>query len=247
MDKFFQGGALRGDELAAYGMGAKPNAAMLESAKSTVNPGDKDTIPLNQKKPMTLEEAHTAILEAVAANVKSNALSDSAQAVFDWADGDDHSYDALDGSAQALAGIDDDVDDPTDDQLDAYYDQLGNMANFLIAIGADEDEVAAMFDDEGDDIAASMATQIAAMDESDRAELISAFSLSGNDAMTEALVKVVRGGQWMSIRKPFRKRRRTAAQKMALKMARRKSHSAQARLHRAKSMKIRAKRLGTGK
>jgi hypothetical protein len=241
MSKFFQAGALNIDALAAYGMGAKPDAAMLESAKASAEP------ELQVKKPkqeLSLEQAHQMILEAVAASVKSDGLSDAAQAVLDWADSDDTSYDALDGFAQSLAGIDDDVDEPTEAELDAYYDVLSNMANFMVAAGADEDTVSVMFDDEDDDASNELAAALKQIDADDRASLVSAFALSGDDAMTEALVKVVRGGKWMSIRKPFKKRRRTAAQRMALKLAQRKSHTAQAKLHRGKSMKIRAKRLG---
>lgn len=242
---FFQGGALRADALASFAMGAKPNAAMLESAKAGENQAEAQAPAGGHgKQEMSLEQAHQMILEAVAASVKSNDLSDAAQAVFDWADSDDTSYDNLDGFAQALAGIDEDNDDPTEDQLDAYYDALGNMANFFVAMGADDDTVAALFDDEDDDIAASLATEVKGLDEDDRAALVSAYALSGNEAMTEALEKVVRAGKWLTIRKPFRKRRQTAAQRMALKKARSKAHSAQAKLHRAKSMKLRAKRLG---
>jgi len=241
---FFRAGSLRQDALAAFGMGAKP-AAMLESVDTTSGaaPG---TVPENKadKEPLTAEQAQQMILEAVEASVKSDGLSDAAQAVFDWADGDDNSYDALDGYAQALAGIGDDDDNPTDDQLDAYFSALGNMANFFITLGADDDTVAALFDDEDDDIAASLGGEIKAIDADDRAELVSAFSLSGDDAMTEALEKVVRAGKVTLIRKPFRKRRLSAAQRMALKKARSKSHTARAKLNRAKSMKLRAKRIG---
>lgn len=240
---FFQGGALRADALASFAMGAKPNAAMLESTPSVNEPAGKHA-PGADKQELSLEQAHQMILEAVAASVKSNDLSDAAQAVFDWADGDDNTYDALDGFAQALAGIGDDDDNPTDDQLDAYYDALGNMANFFVAMGADDDTVAALFDDEDDDIAADLAKEVKGLDDDDRAALVSAYALSGDASMTEALQKVVRAGKWMTIRKPFRKKRLSAAQRMALKKARSKSHSAQAKLHRAKSMKLRAKRLG---
>lgn len=240
---FFRAGSLRQDALAAYGMGAKPSA-MLESVNKTTNGAPGAVQESSVKEPLTAEQAQQMILEAVEASVKSDGLSDAAQAVFDWADGDDNSYDALDGYAQALAGIGDDDDNPTDDQLDVYFSVLGNMANFFITLGADDDTVAALFDDEDDDIAASLSGEIKAIDADDRAELISAFSLSGDDAMTEALEKVVRAGKVKLIRKPFRKRRLSAAQRMALKKARSKSHTARAKLNRTKSMKLRAKRIG---
>lgn len=241
---FFQAGTLRQDQLAAFGMGAKP-AAMLEGVDKTGTDLPAGNANAEQvKEPLTAEQAQQMILEAVAASVKSDGLSDAAQAVFDWADGDDQSYDALDGYAQALAGIGDDDDNPTDDQLDAYYGVLGDMANFFVTLGADDDTIAALFDDEDDDIAASLAGEIKGLDADDRAELVSAYSLSGDAAMTEALEKVVRAGVVKLIRKPFRKRRLTAAQRMALKKARSKSHTARAKLNRAKSMKLRAKRIG---
>ncbi|WP_147200780.1 hypothetical protein [Pantoea sp. CCBC3-3-1] len=236
---YFQNGAHLSDGLGAFGMGAKPTAAMLESVQK------KEP---EQQKPveLTMEQAQVMILEAVAASVKSDGLTDAAQAVFDWADGSDNTYDALDGFAQALAGIggDDDDADPTDDQLNAYYEALGNMANFFVTLGADDDTIAALFDDEDDDIAASLAAEIKGLDADDRAELVSAYSLSGDDSMTEALKKVVRQGKVVMIKKPFKKRRLSAAQRMALKKASAKSHTAQAKLHRAKSMKLRAKRIG---
>ncbi|PLR29959.1 hypothetical protein CYR55_22525 [Chimaeribacter californicus] len=235
---FFQSGALRSDGLTAFAMGAKaPEQPMLESVTNNAPPAEEP------KKEITLEEAHQMILEKAAAAVATNQLADAAQAVFSWADGDDHSYDALDGYAQAEAGIGDDTD-PTDDQLDAYFTVLGNMADFMVAAGADEDAVQALFDDEDDDIAGSLGTEFQGLDDADRSELITAYSLSADDSMVEAVEKVVRKGKVVLIRKPFKKHHMTSAQRMALKKARSKAFTAQAKLHRAKSMKLRAKRIG---
>ncbi|QCR38736.1 hypothetical protein [Nissabacter sp. SGAir0207] len=240
MSNFFQSGALLADGLKAFAMGAKAEpAAMLEGVATSDAPPAEEPV----KEEISLEAAHQMILEAAAAVVASNQLGDAAQAVFSWADGDDHSYDALDGYAQAEAGIGDDSD-PTDDQLDAYFTVLGNMADFMVAAGADEDAVQALFDDEDDDIAASLGDEFQALDDSDRSELVTAYSLSSNSAMTEAVEKVVRKGKVVLIRKPFKKRHMTSAQRMALKKARSKAFTAQAKLHRAKSMKLRAKRIG---
>lgn len=239
-NKFFQNSGGLEDGMTAIAMGAKlrPSTAattMMESLKADA--------PSNKPGELSLEQAHVMILEAVSAQAASDDLTDAAEAVFDWAASDDNSYENLDGYAQSLAGIDEDADEPTDDELDAYYDALGAMADFMVTAGADSDAVQAMFDDGDDEMSATIAEELNGIDQEDKDELIATYSLSGDDTMTEALKKVVRQGKIKLIRKKFRKRRRTAAQKMALRKAQRKNHTAKAKLRRAKSMRLRAKRI----
>lgn len=244
MAKFFQNGGSQTDELATIAMGGKTHTSFMMESRGNKDPGDPDN---DGKKPdveITPDKAHQMILEAVSAQMASASLGDSADAVFDWASSDDTSYDSLDAYAQSLAGIDGDTDEPTDDELDDYYNVLAEMANFMISVGIDDDAVTSFFDDADDEMGASIASQLNDIDDDEKDELVATYSVSGDDTMTEALKKVVRNGKVKLIRKPFKKHRRTAAQRMALKKAQRKAGSAQGKLHRKKSMKLRAKRIG---
>lgn len=245
MAKFFQDGGSLSDALTAIAMGGKPHTTLMMESRGNNNPEGNDNKVTKQPKGEPTEDmAHQMILEAVAAQLASVSLGDSAEAVFMWASSDDTSYDSLDAYAQSLAGIGDDAEEPTDDEMDDYYNVLAEMANFMVSVGIDEDAVSAFFDEEDDEMGASIASQLNDIDDDEKDELVATYSVSGDDTMTEALKKVVRNGKVKLIRKPFKKRRRTAAQRMALKKAQRKASTAQAKLHRKKSMKLRAKRIG---
>jgi hypothetical protein len=255
MDKFFEMGTMLGDDLTQYALGKIPvaAAAMIESVTDTEKP--PVTQPLvddhhqQEPVPMTLEQAHQAILEAATTAAKRDQLDGVADAVFSWADSDDTGFDALDGFVQALAGLDDDDPDadPTDEEIDNYNTMWDAVANFLIAAGEDPDTVSSMADDEDDDAANAIASDLAAIDQDTRDELSVAYQASADDSMMESVKKVIRNGEITLIRRKPRKRRMTAAQKMALKKARMKAHSSSAKLSRAKSMKLRMKTFGKRK
>ncbi|HHY8325765.1 hypothetical protein [Citrobacter braakii] len=270
---FFESGSFLGNGLTRYAMSADP-IQLLESARAKPqaepdpapapapapgpapapapspepDPAPAPTDPLLESRGanMTLEQVHQLILEAANRSATQNELSNAADAVFAWADGGDLTYDALDGFAQAIAGISDDDDEVTDEQNDAYNAAWGNIANFLVACGVDDELIEALADDEDDDAAADVGEAIAGLDEEDRDELEAAFVVAGSsdDMLTEAFKKVVRNGEVKLIPKRLRKKRLSAAQKSALKKARRKAHTGAAKLARKKSMKLRRKRLG---
>ncbi|MBC2622725.1 MULTISPECIES: hypothetical protein [Citrobacter] len=244
-NNYFQNGGSQADALTTIAMGGKPHTSIMMENRG--NKPDTDGSGKEPKQPaveLTPDKAHQMILEAVAAQVTSASLADSATAVFDWASSEDSSYDNLDAFAQSLAGIDDNTDEPTDEEMDDYYTILAEMANFMVSVGIDEDAVTTFFDDADDEMGASIASQLSDIDPDEQDELVATYSVSGDDTMTEALKKVVRNGKVKLIRKPFRKHRRTSAQRMALKKAQRKANTAQGKLHRKKSMKLRAKRIG---
>lgn len=244
----FSSGSFMGHGLAEFAMGK--SAAMLESTPpvTTPPPGVNDALLEGRKPPkeMTTELAQQMLLEAAQKQVQTGQLEDAAEAVIEWAKSGDTSFEALDGYALALAGVsdDDDEDDITDAQTDDYNAAWASFANFMIAAGVDEDDVASVCDDADDDAAASVAAAIAELSDDEQEELVFAFSAGGDAAMTEAVVKVVRDGKVVLKRKPIRPRRLNAAQRAALKKARRKANTAAAKLARRKSMKLRAKRIG---
>ncbi|EHK0700003.1 hypothetical protein ICL29_004009 [Salmonella enterica] len=260
---FFESGAHLGNGLTRYAMSQDP-IQLLESSRAANQPTPEPTPePTPDPEPtptptpgdpllesrganMTLEQVHQIILEAANRSATQNDLSNAADAVFAWADGGDLTYEALDGFAQAIAGISDDDDSVTDEQEDAYNSAWGNIANFLAACGVDDELIEALADDEDNDAAADVGEAIAGLDDEDRDELEAAFVVAGSadDMLTEAFKKVVRNGEVKLIPKRLRKKRLTAAQKNALKKARRKAHTGAAKLARKKSMKLRRKRLG---
>ncbi|HCZ4695612.1 TPA: hypothetical protein O3G95_004801, partial [Salmonella enterica subsp. enterica serovar Saintpaul str. CFSAN004147] len=221
---FFESGSFLGNGLTRYAMSADP-IQLLESARAKPqaepdpapapapapgpaaapapspepDPAPAPTDPLLESRGanMTLEQVHQLILEAANRSATQNELSNAADAVFAWADGGDLTYDALDGFAQAIAGISDDDDEVTDEQNDAYNAAWGNIANFLVACGVDDELIEALADDEDDDAAADVGEAIAGLDEEDRDELEAAFVVAGSsdDMLTEAFKKVVRNGE----------------------------------------------------
>ncbi|EAQ9835906.1 hypothetical protein MS78_004766, partial [Salmonella enterica subsp. enterica serovar Javiana] len=193
---YFESGKFLGNGLARFAMSQDP-VQLLESARTSTEP---ETTPAPEPNPapaaapvqepaptpapatpdpllegrganMTIEQVHQLILEAANRSAAQNALSNAAEAVFAWADGGDHSYDALDGFVQAIAGISDDDDDVTDEQEDAYNDAWGDVANFLAACGVSDDLIEALADDEDDDAADTVGSAVSSLDDEDRDEL----------------------------------------------------------------------------
>ena len=253
MTDIFKSGQLLGGGLAGFAMGAK--VPMVEAVKlPTTSEELQQMLESARAKPpeaappkeMTFELANQMLLEAAQTAAASSLLENAADAVFSWADGDDKSFDALDGYALALAGIPEDAtdDEITDAQDDLYNDVWGDFADFMIAAGLDSDLVSSLCDDGDDDAASTIADSLSGLGDDDRSALIFAYSSSANSAMTEAVKKVVRHGEVVLLRKRARPRRLTSAQRAALKKARMKAHTASANLSRMKSLKLRAKRIG---
>jgi len=233
-----------GSGLAEFAMGKTP---MFESAAS--KPADSAKPPVVEKEPpvtMTIDLAHKMLLEAATQRTTSANLEEAAEAVIEWAQGDDKTVDGLDGFALAIAGIDESTteEDITDAQADDYNAAWAYFADFLVAAGMDDADVTSLCDDGDDEAAKAVADELAAMPDDELDELVFTFSESGDTSMTEAVVKVVRQGKVVLKRKRIRPRRLNSAQRAALKKARRKANTAGAKIARRKSMKLRAKRIG---
>ncbi|HAN4953850.1 hypothetical protein PO490_22325 [Escherichia coli] len=207
--------------------------AMLESAEQKT-----------QAKPK--EDIETAMMEAVESRAQGDMRSLAASMLAGWIeDGDPEadSFDALAITIAGLADIDEDTDF-TDEQVDAYNDALAALADAAVALGADQDDVTEMIDDEDDSAAERVYDALSESDADMMEAAIAIYTVAGGDsAMLEAVrKKVVRDGKVTIIRKRPRPRRMTSLQKQALKKARRKAHTSVANINRKKSMRIRKKR-----
>lgn len=238
---------------AALLAGQEGGTAMFESAKD--EPGKKPETPKKPEHPETgkkkRKKGKNAILEAVIANVDQSTRAMASSQVLGWAQTDDADADDFMALAIGLAGLDDMSDDSTltDDQIGAYNDALNSLATAAIALGADQDDVTTMINDDDDDAAGNVADAINENidpDDDDAADdAVAEYSVTGDsddDAILESTIKVVRHGVVKLITKHLRPRRMTSLQKAALKKAQSKSHNAASNLVRRKSMITRAKR-----
>ncbi|EIA1616173.1 hypothetical protein K6825_004351 [Escherichia coli] len=210
------------------------DAAMLESA--------------NSKKEKTTDkvDVEKAMLEAVESRAKGDMRSLAASMLAGWVEDGDPEADSFDALAISMAGLTD-IDegtDFTDEQIDAYNEALAALADAAVALGADQDDVTEMIDDD-DDAAAERVFDALSENESDMMEsAIAIYTVAGGDSamLEDVRKKVVRDGKVTIIRKRPRPRRMTSLQKQALKKARRKAHTSVANINRRKSMRIRKKR-----
>ncbi|WP_312329846.1 hypothetical protein [Atlantibacter hermannii] len=217
---------------AAFAPEAETQAAdaMLESAR---------------KRGQGAEDKEMAMFEALDRRVKEDRRGLAASLLLEWATDGEPTWADFSALAISLADLDDLDEDAeyTDEQVDAYNDALSDLAYAAISMGASQDDVTSMIDDEDDDAASAVYDALNDVDDEDDA--ISQYTIAGDDedALFEApKIRVVRGGKVTLIRKRIRKVRRTSKQKAALKKARRKAQTSTAKLHRLKSLKIRKKR-----
>ncbi|WP_064198767.1 hypothetical protein [Shigella flexneri] len=210
------------------------DAAMLESA--------------NSKKEKTTDkvDVEKAMLEAVESRAKGDMRSLAASMLAGWVEDGDPEADSFDALAISMAGITDIDEDTdfTDEQIDAYNEALAALADAAVALGADQDDVTEMIDDD-DDAAAERVFDALSENDSDMMEsAIAIYTVAGGDSamLEDVRKKVVRDGKVTIIRKRPRPRRMTSLQKQALKKARRKAHTSVANINRRKSMRIRKKR-----
>lgn len=129
---------------------------------------------------------------------------------------------------------------------------MENAVDYLVGKGANEDDAIALLND-GDEEAASRIIELLKTElpdgEEDSMDDVDNFAFSGEDqeplldSIMDAVYKkriVIRAGKKLRINKRVSGTvRLSAAQKVGLRRARMKSHSASAKLHRAKSMRIR--------
>jgi hypothetical protein len=169
-----------------------------------------------------------------------------------WVEQGDFSYQAMNDSVATIADLDGDGELTPDE--DAYFnDLLSETAYAMTALGADATNVQNFFDNEDDDegakLGAYLSEQMNSVQDDDET-LITNYAIS-NSPITESadgqifegFVKRVMGGKIVLKRKRIgRPHKMTAAQRAGMKVARRKAFTGAAKLHRAKSMRLRRKR-----
>ena len=165
-------------------------------------------------------------------------------AALTWVDQKEFTFEALDSIIVGMGDFDEDYE-VNDEEEEIYNELLGEVANALVALGGSEDNVVSFLDDEDDDqgkiLGAALAKKLDGVS-SDDEDLITKYVL-GNDTILEAATrKVVRNGKVVLKKKRVKKYRMSAAQRQALKKARRKSNTAAARRNRAKARRIRKQR-----
>lgn len=202
--------------------------------------------------------------DAVEVFARQQARTQAMTAVLAWMEDGEYNYNALDEYIIGMADLDGDFE-IGDDEEAAYNAIWAEVPDALLSLGADEADTNAFVNGDGkeaDDAAARVAKVVKeTLDdlEADDDELIAGFAL-GEDAVFENASddpegrhmvleatyrkkKVVRDGKVVKINKRVSgKVRLSAAQKAGLRKARRKANTASARLHRKKSMRIRARR-----
>lgn len=212
--------------------------------ESETQAGDSMLESARQRKSKS-DDKEMAMFEALDRRVKEDRRGVAASLLLEWASDGEPTWADFSALAISLADLDDLDDDAeyTDEQVDAYNNALSDLAYAAIAMGASQDDVTSMIDDEDDDAASAVYDSLNDVDDEDDA--ISQYTIAGDDedALFEApKIRVVRGGKVTLIRKRIRKLRRTSKQKAALKKARRKAQTSTAKLHRLKSLKLRQKR-----
>lgn len=202
--------------------------------------------------------------DAAAARATGYASTDirlmAAAAVQEWAATD--ASDLMEGETMAdrifgmLVGIaDDDKDGEISEDEQSVIQLAGeNAADYMIGKGAGEADVLALLNDGDDEAAARVAELLkgampdgddASMDDVDSFAFDDESSASVLDCILDAVYKkkvVVRGGRKVRINKRVSGHvRLNSAQKVSIRKAGRKAHSAMAKMRRAKSMRIRSK------
>jgi len=161
-----------------------------------------------------------------------------------FVEGGDFSYAALEAGAFLMADADEDQD-ISDDEQDFLNELLQGVADAFTSLGADAGNVASFMDDEDDAAGATLGAFLSekmsgtTMDDD---EIIANYAVGG-DMVLESIVKVVRSGKVVLKRKRIgRPKKITAIQRAGLKKARMRAFTGAAKVHRAKSMKIRKQR-----
>lgn len=180
------------------------------------------------------------IVEAVTASAEVTLRSNAMASVLSFADEGMTTADELDSFAVGMADVDDDGEVNEAEQED-YEEALNAIADALEHIGVSPDVIEKALADD-DDAAEQVALHIAnyADELDDEDQFIANYSVR-EKLMTEAMRKVVRDGKVKWIKKPLRKRRMSAAQRAALRKARKKANTGAAKRARRKSMKLRKK------
>lgn len=186
----------------------------------------------------------SAIFEA-----SDSTASMAMSAVLAWVDGGDYSYSSFDEYVAGIADLDGN-EEFSDDELALYNDLFNAAADAFLSLGADAGDVDSFLNGEDDGAGAKIGEIVSSTIDQESAtddEMLDGFSagVMEADGVMEAAfkkMKVVRGGKVKIVKKRIGKVILSAAQKAGLKKARRKAFSSVARIHRAKSIKIRKQR-----
>lgn len=161
-----------------------------------------------------------------------------------WVGNGDYSFAALADSVATIADLDGD-EEFSDDEEAYYNDLLAEVGDALTALGAESGNVQSYIDNEDDEEGATLGAFLSEKMqgvEDDDETLIGNYAVS-NAPIMESMIKVVRGGKIVLKKKRLKRHvKLTSAQRAGLKMARRKAFTGAAKLHRAKSMRLRRKR-----
>lgn len=200
------------------------------------------------------------VLDSANAFLDSATRMDVAAALQQWAE--TTSEDLGDGETMAdrlfalMVGIADDNKDGdlSDDEIAIVTTALENAAEYLAGKGVSEEDALAVLQDGDDEAAVRVAEFLrGALPEGEDSEMedVDKFAFDSEsssdlfDSVLDAVYKkkvVVRAGKKMRINKRVSGRVvLSAAQKIAIRKARRKAHSSAAKVRRAKSMKMRAR------
>lgn len=189
---------------------------------------------------ITESAVNSAIGELVDRQARASAMS----ALLTWLDEGDYTYEALDSLAAGVADVDFD-DEVGDDEEDYYNDILDAISDAMVFLGAESGNVADFLNEEDDDAGEKLGEFLAGKledDSRDEDEIIGDFAVR-ESLIAESTIRVIRGGEVVRKKKRIRKPKRlSAAQRAALKKARRKAHTGPAKLARRKSLKIRKRR-----
>lgn len=206
------------------------------------------------------KDKEDCVLESAASDYDRRTRSQAMSAVLSWIENGDFDYNSMDETVVVVADIDGDYE-LTEDEEAEYTDIWNQVPSAMLTLGADIDDVQAFIDGPGKDAdGAGQRLGKALVDimdnmQTEDLDIISGFALDDEDGVFESsnapeLVgvfevvrkrkKVVEDGKLKIVNKVVSgKVRLSAAQKAALKKARRKAHTASAKLARRKSMKVR--------
>lgn len=192
-----------------------------------------------------LDNSNPLITDSIIDQFGDQQLRASAMAsALAWVESEDYTPDALTEIVSGMAdvAIEDDITQPEED----YYDDLTReTAIALTALGAENRDVKTLFERQDEATALTVAQQIEdklSTEPKDDGTLVAEYAISRPQPVMDKAVRKVIDGKIVLKKIPVRKRRMTAAQKAALKKARRKAHSAAAKRSRAKAMKLRSQR-----
>jgi hypothetical protein len=180
-------------------------------------------------------------------------------AVLSWVADGDFTYQDLDEYVIGMADLDGD-EEIADEEEEVYNDIWQSVADAMLSLGADDDNVTEFIDDEDDDAGEKLGTFLSDVLDSITSEdegIINLFAIGKEGAIFESAepeegsvfeaaykkVRVVRNGKVKFRKKRVSgKVRLSAAQKRGLKKARRKANTSAAKLRRKKSNRRRKSR-----